>query len=108
MFFPEQLQIMMCAAPIDMRKGFNGLEGAVRDFMGEEPSCGSLFVFYGKRRDSVKIFYWHGNGFAIWSKRLQRGVFRFPRQPSETGASIQISKTALRMLLQGLDLSAAA
>ncbi len=108
MFFPEQLQIMMCPEPVDMRKGFNGLEGLVRDFMGEQPLSGSLFVFFGKRRDSVKIFYWHGDGFAIWSKRLQRGVFRFPRQTSATGASIQISKTALRMLLQGLDLSVAA
>ena len=108
MFFPERLQIMMCAEPVDMRKGFNGLEGLVRDFMGEEPSSGSLFVFYGKRRDSVKIFYWHGDGFAIWSKRLQRGVFRFPRQTSQVGASVQISKAGLRMLLQGLDLSVAA
>jgi transposase len=107
MFFPERLQIMMCAEPVDMRKGYNGLEGLVRDHIGDNPGSGTLYVFYGKRRDSVKIFYWHGDGYAIWSKRLQRGVFRFPRQATGNGA-VQISKTALRMLLDGLDLSLAA
>jgi transposase len=108
MFFPETLQIMMCVEPVDMRKGYHGLEGLVRDYIGADPVLsGTLFVFFGKRRDSVKIFYWHGNGYAIWSKRLQRGVFRFPRQATGNGA-VQISKTALRMLLDGLDLSVAA
>lgn len=109
MFFPERMQIMMCAEPVDMRKGYNGLEGLVRDYLEEDPiSSGMLFVFYGKRRDSVKIFYWHGDGFAIWSKRLQHGVFKFPRHSTGNAAAVQISKTALRMLLDGLDLSVAA
>ena len=108
MFFPEQLQIMMCTEAIDMRKGFNSLEGLVRDSLGENPLSGTLFVFYGKRRHSVKIFYWHANGFAIWSKRLQAGVFRFPREATTNGASVQISRTALRMILEGFELKTAA
>jgi transposase len=76
--------------------------------MGKEPLSGALFVFYGKRRDSVKIFYWHGDGFAIWSKRLQQGAFKFPREASGSGATAQISKAALRMMLEGLDISVAA
>jgi len=108
MFFPEQLQIMLCAEPVDMRKGFNSLEGMVRDFMNEEPLSGALFVFYGRRRNSVKVFYWHKDGFAIWSKRLQAGVFRFPKRATADGTSVQISRQALRMLLEGLELGIAA
>lgn len=108
MFFPEQIQIMLCTEPIDMRKGFNSLEGMVRDFLGENPLSGTLFVFYGKRRHSVKIFYWHGNGFAIWNKHLQEGVFRFPKENTTSGAGVRISKSALRMVLEGLDLRSAA
>jgi len=107
-FFPEQLQIMLCSEAIDMRKGFNSLEGMVRDFMNEEPLSGTLFVFYGKRRNSVKIFYWHRDGFAVWSKRLQSGLFKFPKRATNSDASIHISRAALKMLLDGFDLLSAA
>ena len=74
MFVDGQTQIMFCVEPVDMRKHFNGLAGLVRDTLKEEPLSGKLFVFIGKRGDTVKILYWHHNGFAVWSKKLQRGV----------------------------------
>ena len=59
MLIPEQqIQVLLCTAPIDMRKGANSLAGIVRDALAEEPLSGKLFVFQGKRGDSVKIFYW--------------------------------------------------
>jgi transposase len=100
MLVPDQIQILLCAEPIDMRKGANGLAGIVRDALMEELS-GKLFVFQGKRGDTVKIFYWHHNGFAVWSKRLQSGRFRFPKSGSGT---TQITRSALRMILEGVDL----
>jgi transposase len=101
MLVPEQIQILLCAEPIDMRKGANGLAGIVRDALMEEPLAGKLFVFQSKRGDSVKIFYWHHNGFAVWSKRLQAGRFRFSQ--GGTGTT-QITRSALRMLLEGVEL----
>ena len=101
MLVPEQqIQILLCAEPIDMRNGANGLAGIVRDALMEDLS-GKLFVFQSKRGDSVKIFYWHHNGFAVWSKRLQSGRFRFPKG---TAGTMQISRSALRMILEGIDL----
>jgi len=103
MLVPEQqIQILLCREPIDMRKGANGLAGIVRDALQEEPLSGKLFVFRGKRSDNVKIFYWHHNGFAVWSKRLQTGQFRFPA--GATTGTLQISRSALRMILDGIDL----
>jgi transposase len=104
MLVPDQIQILLCAEPIDMRKGANGLAGIVRDALMEELS-GKLFVFQGKRGDNVKIFYWHHNGFAVWSKRLQSGRFRFPKSGSGT---TPITRSALRMILEGVDLQSLA
>ena len=102
MLVPEQqIQILLCAEPIDMRKGANSLAGIVRDALMEQPLSGKLFVFQGRRGDSVKIFYWHHNGFAVWSKRLQSGRFQFPKGASGT---VQITRSALRMILEGIDL----
>jgi transposase len=103
MLVPEQTQILLYAEPIDMRKGANGLAGIVRDALLEEPLSGKLFVFQSKRGDSVKIFYWHHNGFAVWSKRLQGGRYRFPKGDS---GSAQITRSALRMILECIELSA--
>lgn len=102
MLVPEQqLQILLCTEPIDMRKGANCLAGIVRDALLEEPMSGKLFVFQSNRGDRVKIFYWHHNGFAVWSKRLQVGRYLFPKGGSGT---MQITRTALRMILEGIDL----
>jgi transposase len=101
MLVSDQVQILLCTEAIDMRKGANGLAGLVRDALGEEPLSGKLFVFQGKRGDSVKIFYWHHNGFAVWSKRLQSGRFRFPQG---VDGRMQLTRSALRMLLEGIDL----
>ncbi len=101
MFVPEQIEILLCTEAIDMRKGSNGLAGLVRDVLKEEPLARKLFVFQSKSKDRVKILYWHYNGFAVWSKRMQAGKFNFP-----TGAagSLTLTRSALRMILEGIDL----
>lgn len=105
MFVSEQpLEILLCSKPIDMRKGIIGLEGIVRDVLEDEPFSKKLFVFYGTRRDSVKVFYWHRNGFAMWTKKLQRGRFPFPKKPAAPGEAIVITRAALRLILDGAPL----
>jgi transposase len=100
MLVPDQIEILLCTEAIDMRKGANGLAGLVRDLLMEEPLARKLFVFQSKRRDQVKIFYWHYNGFAVWSKRMQVGKFNFPQE----GGNIALTRSALRMILEGIDL----
>ena len=68
-------RIFLCREATDMRKGFDGLSGLVRDRFDREPTDGSLFVFVNRRRDMAKILYWDRDGFALWSKRLERGCF---------------------------------
>ncbi len=98
MLLPEQMEIFVCCAPVDMRKGYNGLIGMVRDVLSQEPTQGKLFVFYNRNFQTVKLLYWHFGGFAVWNKRLQEGRYIFPKVD---GDSIKLSRSALRLILEG-------
>jgi transposase len=100
MFVGDQIQILLCAEPVDMRKGAESLAGLVRDVLREEPLSGTLFVFYGKNKERVRVLYWHHNGFAMWTKRMQDGKFYFP----EGKGGLALTRSALRMILEGVDL----
>lgn len=100
MLVPEQIEVLVCTEAIDMRKGADGLVGMVRELLKEEPLSRKLFVFQSKRRDRVKILYWHYNGFAVWSKRLQSGRYCLP---TSGGSGVVLSRRALRMILEGVD-----
>ncbi|MCP4572604.1 MAG: IS66 family insertion sequence element accessory protein TnpB [bacterium] len=64
-------RIYLCTVPTDMRKGFDTLAVLVREFLGQDPLSGHLFLFISRRRDRLKILYWDADGFAMWYKRLE-------------------------------------
>lgn len=87
----------------DMRKGFDGLCGLVRDHLQANPVSGDVFVFFNRARSHVKILWWDSDGFAIYHKRLERGGFDIP-SPSADGNG-QITAQTLSLILQGIDLT---
>ena len=93
-------RIFLCRQATDMRKGFDGLSGLVRELFGREPTDGSLFVFVSRRRDMVKALYWDRDGFALWAKRLERGRFVF-----NACGSNEIDRLELTSLLEGVKVS---
>lgn len=42
------LRYYLCCQPTDMRNGFEGLAGIVRNFLGKEPISGDIFIFLNK------------------------------------------------------------
>ena len=96
-------RIYLATAATDMRKGFDSLAALVREHLGHDPLSGSLFLFVGRSRDRLKILYWDSDGFCIWYKRLEEGVFRSPAVPAGQ-ASIEVRPSELAMLLEGIDL----
>lgn len=90
----------MAAAPVDMRRSFDGLAAAVIEALGANPLEGHLFLFRGRRADRIKALIWDRNGFVVWYKRLERGKYRWP---SPDAASIEISEAELTLLLDGVD-----
>lgn len=96
-------RICLCTGTTDMRKGFDSLAGLVKDFLGQDPLSGHLFLFVGRSRDRLKILYWDTDGFALWYKRLEEGTFRLPRA-RDGEAGVELKPSELAMLLEGIDL----
>jgi hypothetical protein len=65
------VRILVCVAPTDMRKGFDGLAATARTVTRQDPLSGHLFVFFNRRRDRVKILYWDTSGYCLWYKKLE-------------------------------------
>lgn len=97
------IKVYLARGTTDMRKSFDGLAGAVREVLAEDPLSGHLFVFCGRRRHMVKILYWDGTGFWLVSKRLARGTFSWP-EPTEARPAIELRADQLGALLGGVDL----
>jgi transposase len=70
----------------------------------QDPLGNSLFVFRSRRGDRLKILTWDRDGFVLWYKRLESGVFKLPR--AEAGKrSVELRASELAMILDGIDMS---
>jgi transposase len=97
-------RIWLAAEATDMRCGFDRLAERVKSVIGQDPSGNSLFVFRSRRGDRLKILTWDRDGFVLWYKRLEAGVFKLPRIAA--GArSIELRASELAMILDGIDMS---
>ena len=88
---------------VDMRKGYYGLSGLVRNELGSDPMSGDVYVFLSRSRQSVKLLVWDRDGFAVYGKRLERGCFEQLSGVLEGKVQI-ISYQHLVMLLSGISL----
>ena len=105
---PASVRVYLCLAACDMRKSFDSLHALVRDYLELDPYAGHLFVFASRRRDRMKILYWDRDGFAIWSKRLEKGTYVLPFAGEEGENRREITVQELGALLSGIDLDRAA
>lgn len=96
-------RIYLAAGATDLRKGFDGLYGLVRDRLELEPLSGHVFVFSNAQRNRLKLLFWDGSGLWVCAKRLERGRFRWPE--AEGGPKVVLSAEELALLLGGLDLN---
>jgi transposase len=85
---------------IDMRKGINGLRIMVSDELSSNPGDGSIYIFYNKNLDKIKLLYWDQNGYCMLYKVLEKSRFKIPKMV----ISRNISFKELRWLLDGLPL----
>ena len=94
----KDVRIFIRVGITDMRKQVNGLFAIVKEEMKFDPYSGNLFLFAGRRRNLVKIFWWDKNGYCLLSKRLERDRFSWPSTKQE---DFELSNDGLRKLLQG-------
>jgi transposase len=99
---PHGVEIFVGLDPIDLRWSFDRLSGIVSERIGREARSGALFVFFGKRRDALKVLFFDGSGLCIFYKRLDRSTFRLPDADADS-RTVMIEECALDDLLDGID-----
>jgi transposase len=72
----QSARIWLATEATDMRCGFDRLAERVRTVIGQDPLGGHLFMFRSRRGDRLKILVWDRDGFVLWYKRLEAGVFK--------------------------------
>ena len=71
-------RVWLAVGRTDMRKGFDGLAAVVQEKLVQDPFCGHLFVFRGRRGDLLKVLWYDGQGLCLFAKRLEKGRFVWP------------------------------
>ncbi|HTP28885.1 MAG TPA: IS66 family insertion sequence element accessory protein TnpB [Anaeromyxobacteraceae bacterium] len=99
---PHGVEVFVGLDPIDLRWSFDRLTGIVTERIGRDARCGALFVFFGKRSDAIKVFFYDGSGMCIFYIRLDVRIYRLPEVPAGE-ASVVIDDRALDDLLDGID-----
>ncbi len=99
-------RIYVAAGATDMRKGYEGLYGLVRDQLALDPLSGHLFLFANRQRTRLKLLCWDGSGLWVCAKRLEKGRFRWP-EVAAGEEKVVVGGHELALLLGGLDLAAA-
>lgn len=94
------MRVWAYTAPADLRKGYNGLFGLVRNQMEHDPRSGDVFLFVNRRRTSVKLLHHDGTGLCIYMKRLDRGRFA-PLWRRDADGQIRLSASELALYLEG-------
>ncbi|HAX4981570.1 TPA: IS66 family insertion sequence element accessory protein TnpB [Escherichia coli] len=99
MFPPSGTRIWLVAGVTDMRKSFNGLGGEqIQHVLDEAPFSGHLFIFRGRRGDTIKILW--ADGLCLFTKRLEEGQFIWP---AVRDGKVFITRSQLAMLLDKLN-----
>jgi transposase len=96
----------MATQAVDGRKGVDSLMVLVRDVLKHDPLSGHLFIFFSRRCDRVRVVYWDRTGFAMWTKRLERGRFH-PIFSDGRLTATAIEAAQLALIVEGIDLAGA-
>ncbi|HVB39500.1 MAG TPA: IS66 family insertion sequence element accessory protein TnpB [Terriglobales bacterium] len=96
-------RIWLATEPQDMRCGFDRLAERARVVTEQDPLGGHLFVFRSRRGDRLKILMFDRDGWVLWYKRLEAGVFKLPRPGG--ASSLELRASELAMMLDGIDLA---
>lgn len=97
---PTNVRVLVATAPVDFRKGMDGLAAHVQAQLGTDPYSGIVYVFRAKRADKVKLLFFDGTGVVLVTKRLAGARFRWPQVRDGV---MRLSPAQLSALLEGLD-----
>ena len=101
----RQVAVYAYGAPVDLRKGFNGLNALVLNDLGRDPLAGDFFVFANRTRKRAKVLLWDGTGLCIYHKRLEQGRFAALWVPDGVATPVRtLTLSELSLFLEGCTL----
>ncbi|PMS19735.1 IS66 family insertion sequence hypothetical protein [Trinickia dabaoshanensis] len=97
MMLSTAVKVYVAAEPIDMRKSIDSLSMLVGPMFDQDALSGH--VFYGRRRDKIKVLVYDRTGFGLMYKRFESGSLADPATIARRG----ISLAELTTWLEGID-----
>ena len=95
-----QMRLLVAVAPVDFRRGIDGLCRLCRELLSSDPLSGAVFVFRNQRGSAIKLLTYDGQGFWLCQKRLSQGKFQhWPESPG--GVQRELLAHELAVLLAG-------
>jgi transposase len=89
-------------APVDLRKGYDGLYGLVEQGLKHDPMSGDLFLFVNESRKLCKVLVWDGSGLCIFQKRLAKGTYaKLWRDDDQV---VRLTQSELALFIEGCTL----
>jgi transposase len=93
-------RIFVAVAPVDLRRGLDGLCALIQHELALNPFDGAWYLFRNKASTRLKLVVFDGTGFWLCYRRLERGTWVWPR----VGDSIMtLSYAQFLVLVQGAD-----
>jgi len=68
-----QSRIFVATAPVDFRKGIDGLAAVCRQVLGDNPLIGAVYVFRNRAGTALKLLLYDGQGY--WLSRTVHNAF---------------------------------
>jgi transposase len=102
---PPGARVFVATERVDGRKGIDGLSVLVRSRFAEDPLSGTMFVFFSRRADRVRVLYWDRDGYVLVTKRLEKGTYRLPWRVEQ--GSVVLEAAELLLVLEGIELRGA-
>jgi transposase len=95
-------RIFVATQSVDFRGSFDRLGGIVRERLEGDPRSGTLFIFFNRAFDRVKILFFDQTGDVILYKRLDQLTFRGIIDLDPDKARVEIDAQKLTKLLAGV------
>lgn len=96
------VRVFAFPAPVDLRKGYDGLYGLVQTGLARDPLSGELFLFVNQSRKLCKVLLWDGTGLCIFQKRLEKGTFA--KLWRDDGQVVRLTASELALYIEGCTL----
>ncbi len=95
----RSVRVFAYPAPVDLRKGYDGLYGLVEQGLKRDPMTGDLFLFVNESRKLCKVLVWDGSGLCIFQKRLAKGTFaKLWRDDDQV---VRLTQSELALFIEG-------